>query len=410
MTGEVHQGEASGRIDLLGGVADYSGSLVLEIPTRAVTRVAFAPAPVDGFRVCGGVGEAVEVPWDEAARGVEEKREPEWFRALFDRMGVPGWARYPLGCVALLGVGKGVRVAPGWEISIRSEVPISMGVSSSAALEVATLRALSRMTGVDWRGTELARLAQEVENRVVGAPCGLMDQLASAHGVRGAVLPIDCRPDRLHDPVPLPSGVMVAGWPSGVKHSVGDSPYATARAASFMGRRILEETNGWSVEHTAEITPEQWDGAEPLPERMEGRDFLERWGGTADRLTQIEPERIYPVRAATAFPIGENRRCAEVADLLRSGGERELIRAGELMALSHAGYSGMGLGSGETDRMVEELRAAGPGGGIYGARISGGGSGGTVAVLLHERGLPVLQELAARHEERMGMPLPLIFS
>jgi L-arabinokinase len=410
MKSGVYCGEASGRIDLLGGVADYSGSLVLEIPTRAMTRVEFFPAPVAGFRLCGGVGEAVEVAWDEAARGVEEKREPEWFRALFERTGVPGWARYPLGCVALLGIRKGVRVEPGLEISIRSEVPISMGVSSSAALEVATLRALTRMTGVEWRGTELARLAQEVENRVVGAPCGLMDQLASAHGVRGAVLPIDCRPDFLHEPVPLPDGVLVAGWPSGIKHSVGDSPYAMARAASFMGRKILQETQGWSVEHTAEISPEQLAGADPLPERMTGRDFLERWGGTVDRLTRIEPDRVYPLRAATRFPIEENSRCAEVVGLLRSGEENDLVRIGELMARSHAGYSDMGLGSRETDRMVDLVRAAGPAQGLYGARISGGGSGGTVAVLLHERGLPVLQELAARHEERMEMPLPLIFS
>ena len=113
-----------------------------------------------------------------------------------------------------------------------------MGVSSSAALEVATLRGLEVLAGKSFTGTALARLAQRAENEIVGAACGLMDQLAVAHGRVGELLPILCRPDVLHERVRLPEGAVVVGWPSGVRHAVADSPYATARAAAFMARPI----------------------------------------------------------------------------------------------------------------------------------------------------------------------------
>lgn len=72
----------------------------------------------------------------------------------------------------------------------------------------------------------------------MGAPCGIMDQLAVSFGTAGRVLPILCRPDEPLESLPLPAGVVLLGWPSGVKHSVAGSPYGTARAAAFMGKKV----------------------------------------------------------------------------------------------------------------------------------------------------------------------------
>ena len=276
-----------------------------------------------------------------------------------------------------------------------------MGVSSSAALEVAALRALEEMSGRRFQGTALARLAQRAENDLVGAPCGLMDQLAAAHGVRGALLPILCRPDVLDEPAPLPAGAAAVGWPSGVRHAVSASPYAAARAAAFMGKKILEAALTRPLAHVTELTPSEVAEVDEavLPPTLLGRDFLARHGGVDDPLSRIDPARLYPVRAAVLFPIEENHRCAQAIGLLRGvrpDDRRQTLQAvGELMYHSHAGYSAMGLGCPETDAMVRAVRERGPDHGFYGARVSGGGSGGTVVVLLEAAALPELERLAA---------------
>jgi L-arabinokinase len=229
-----------------------------------------------------------------------------------------------------------------------------------------------------------------------------MDQLASAHGVRGALLPILCRPDVLGEPVRLPPGIVAVGWPSGVKHAVTASPYATARAGAFMGKKLIEHATGRRLAHAAELTPAEvrsFSGA-VLPETVSGRAFLARCGGVDDPLSRIEPAKVYAVRAAVSFPVEESFRSQAVVALLRGAAAKhreETLRAmGELLFQSHAGYSSIGLGCPETDAMVAAVRALGPGRGFYGARVSGGGSGGTVVVLLRKAALPELRRLAAR--------------
>ena len=88
-------------------------------------------------------------------------------------------------------------------------------------------------------GVTLARLAQMVENRVVGAPCGIMDQMTSALGVANSLLLILCQPHEVQGTQALPDGVRVFGINSNVKHSVGGTAYTRARVAAFMGRKIL---------------------------------------------------------------------------------------------------------------------------------------------------------------------------
>lgn len=392
-------GEAPGRLDFMGGVADYSGSLVLETPIEAKARVSLSPLP-DSTNVrlhSSETGEAVEIPLNllRPLVGVEGERAR---RILLDS-DVPQWALYPLGCFLLFCDWHKFWFPGGLEFSIDSQVPVGAGVSSSAALEVATLRALEAWTGKSFTGTELARLAQRAENEVVGAPCGLMDQLASAYGQPNALLPILCRPDILEGSISLPEGLVVVGWPSGVKHAVSDSPYATARAAAFMGKKILETHFGISLDFLTELTPSQVRATSltVLPETMSGREFLGRFGNVDDPLTEIDAERVYPVRSGALFPVEENFRCRLAATLLRSANPSNQNEVacliGELMYQAHAGYTTIGLGCPETDDMVEAVRALGPDAGFYGARISGGGSGGTVIVFLDKKSLPQLQAL-----------------
>jgi L-arabinokinase len=407
------QGEAPGRLDVLGGVADYSGSLVLQMPIRATTRVTIVPLDSPCLEVASEQAGEVTLPLPAAA--LTAPAVPIGvLRGWLEENRAPHWARYSLGCFLLFCQAHEWRPPGGTRFAVTSDVPISMGVSSSAALEVATLRALEAASGQQFRGTGLARLAQRAENELVGAPCGLMDQLASAHGTAGALLPILCRPDVLDDPVPLPAGAMVVGWPSGVRHAVAGSPYATARAAAFMGKKVLEQSLPGPLAHVTELSPSQLDDlAHPdLSPVLLGRDFLARHGAVDDPLSKIDPDACYPVDAAVRFPILENFRAAQAVRLLRavhSDNRQETLRkVGELLYQSHSGYSAMGLGCPETDVLVQAVRDLGPERGLYGARVSGGGSGGTVVVLLEAAALPELERLAASGTFGDGSPTRLI--
>jgi L-arabinokinase len=387
------QGEAPGRLDVLGGVADYSGALVLQTPIRATTRVTITARAARGLEVSSPLEGRVTVPLPEAAAAPP--------RAWLEAHRVPRWARYPLGCFLLFCRACDWQPAGGLCFEVASDVPVSLGVSSSAALEVATLRALEAMSGHYLVGTELARLAQRAENELIGAPCGLMDQLAVGHGTRGALLPILCRPDLLGEPVPLPKGVLAVGWPSGVQHAVAASPYATARAAAFMGKKVLEAHLARRLVHVTELPPSLVRGVseDVLPAALSGAEFLARYGAVDDPLSRIDPGRTYPVRAGVLFAVEENFRAGLAVRLLRGLGAEDrraaLEAVGELLYQSHAGYGAIGLGCPETDVMALAVRARGAGQGLYGARVSGGGSGGTVVVLLEETALPVLERLAA---------------
>lgn len=351
-------GVAPGRIDLLGGVADYAGALVLEVPTRVATTV--TASPLDRFEVGGVSLDPTEL------RGLAAISDEEVRRELAD---VPSWTRYPIGVVVVL-VRHGVIDPPMVRMEVSSDLPIGMGVSSSAALEVATARALGADRHLD--PLRLAMLCQAAENGIVGAPCGIMDQVTVAIGTVGHVLPILCRPAAVEAGIALPPGTEVVGWPSDAGHDIAGRPYGTARAASFMGRRIAEASSGRSWAWTSEVPS---DLLADLPDELDGATFLERWGDTDDPLTMVEPDGCYPVRAATTFGVEEHQRTTRAAAHLRDGDPRAL---GALLSASHAGYTAMGLGHPATDAIVAEALDR-PG--VHAARASGGGSGGTVAVL-----------------------------
>ncbi len=341
----------------MGGVADYSGALVLEVATTVATTVVAEPA--DALVV----GPA-RLSRDEMVRlaGMDYPS----LRA--ELAGLPKWVLYPLG-VALVLVRHAVIEPPAVELRVTSEVPQAVGVSSSAALELATARAL---TGEALDGVHLAALCQEAENSVVGAPCGAMDQIAVAVGRPGRIVPILCRPG---DPYPMeqiPAHLEVVGWPTGTEHDVTGLPYRRARAAAFIGKRLIEHATGRQWDWISELPPA---ALATLPEVVAGEAFLADLARTGDPLTEVEPGVDYPVRAATAFGPAEHRR----SDLLLAALRRaDTGPARRLFAASHAGYQAMGLGHPAADRVVADALGCE---GVHGARSSGGGSGGTVAVL-----------------------------
>jgi len=351
------RGSAPGRLDLLGGVADYSGALVLEMPTRQGTEVVAHP---DVAFVVG--------PATFSRTGFERLACLSFEEIRRELAGCPRWTHYVIG-VAMVLVRHGVIEPPMARLEITSDLPASVGVASSAALEVATVRALGA-GAID--PLHMAALCQEAENHVVGAPCGIMDQVAVALGTVGAVLPILCRPASVADPVVVPADLEIVGWPTGSPHDVGGVHYRRARAAAFMGKRVVEDATGREWSWVSELPRAAVD---ELPENLDGGTFLERWGATDDDVTAVRSDETYPVRAATTFGVEEHVRSGSAMAALADG---EPERLGPLMAASQDGYDTMGLGHPAATAIVKEALAR-PG--VYGARSSGGGCGGTIAVV-----------------------------
>lgn len=350
-------GSAPGRLDVLGGVADYAGALVLETPTRLTTTVTAEPS--DAVEV-GPVRLTVDELVKLAGLTYPEIRE--------EIAELPRWTHYLVG-VALVLVRHEVIEPPVVRLTVSSDLPRSVGVSSSASLEVATARALGA-GGID--PLRLAALCQEAENQVVGAPCGIMDQVAVAVGTAGAVLSILCRPASVRPPLELPPGVEVVGWPTGAEHDVSGVPYRRARTAAFMGKRMVEDALGESWAWISEV-PEA--AVADLPDVLDGAAYLDRWGSIEDTVTAVETAEVYPVRAATAFGGDEHRRATAAVAAIASG---ELAALRPLLAASHSGYDAMGLGHPAATATVASALARE---GVHGARSSGGGSGGTVVVV-----------------------------
>jgi L-arabinokinase len=422
---------APGRLDLMGGIADYSGALVLEWPiaeaafvalqrntsrkirivtlTSSRTREAAFEMSLDNFERDGA-----PIDYDEACR-------------LFQPDGPGHWAAYLAGAFLVLMREQAVRFAEGARILLASNVAEGKGVSSSAAIAVAAMSAVTAAFGIELTPRELALLCQKVENAVVGAPCGVMDQMTTVCGVAGELLALLCQPAEVQGTIALPDDLAVWGVESGERHSVRGEDYGSVRTGAFMGYRIiadlaqlqvaaadgvLEIEDGIWRGYLANVTPGEFESsyASHIPEFIAGGEFLARYGGTTDAVTQVNPERTYAVRKPAMHAVYEHSRVRTFADLLRSpasAGRNQ--RLGELMYQSHDSYSACGLGSAGTDLLVKLVRDLGTPHGLYGAKITGGGSGGTVAVLGARNADAAVRSVAARYEQAISYQ-PYVFA
>jgi galactokinase len=428
----LYLARAPGRLDLMGGIADYSGALVLQLPLVLATRVAAQLTGEPVLEICnparGAAGDpGITLPLAELTPAAEPLSYPAAHQ-LLTADPARSWLAYVAGVLVVLHRALGLRLLGGLRLLIDSDVPIGKGVSSSAALEVATMQAVCTAAGWTLDGRELALLCQRVENLIVGAPCGVMDQMAAACGEQDRLLALLCQPAELQPSVALPRDVEVWGIDSGIHHAVTGADYGSVRVGAFMGYRIIAALAGLPATprepgrvavddaqwrgYLANIAPSVWESTyrAQVPEMMDGATFLTRYGGSTDTVTRVDPARIYPVRAATEHPIWEHHRVRLFRALLRKRrlAEEDRILLGELMYQSHAGYSACGLGADGTDRLVALVREAGPAAGLYGAKITGGGSGGTVAVLARRGQGAAVEALAARYTQETGRPATVL--
>jgi len=323
---------APGRVNLIGEHTDYNDGLVMPAAIEFYCSVAIAPRSDRQLLIYSDEFSA-QVEVDLATRPIPTPAHD--------------WSDYPIGvAMQLQSAGFPVR---GANLLIRSDVSMGAGLSSSAAIEVATALALSETSGHSIGPAQLARICQRAENDFVGMKCGIMDQFISLHGRRKHALLLDCR--SLHfELLPLPDSVRLVICNTGVKHQLAGSEYNRRRAD-------CEE----AVSALTKVLP----GIRAL--RDVSREQLEEHGG-------LLSERVF---RRALHVVTENQRVLDGAAALRAG---DLQRFGEYMAESHRSLRDLyEVSCTDLDLMVE---IAAQQKGLYGARMTGGGFGGATINLV----------------------------
>jgi galactokinase len=337
---------APGRVNLIGEHTDYNDGYVLPAAIERETHIAAAPREDGRVRLVA----------------LDLSRQTTFDLADVQRSTSEGWSNYIRGVAAgLLSAGYPVR---GFDGLIQGDVPIGSGLSSSAAIEMASVQAFSAVGRFTVPSAQAARIGQKAEHVFVGANTGLMDQLASALGQPDHVLLIDCR-DLSFRPVRVPAGAAILIADTSVRRSLAASAYNERRAQCEAAAQAL--------------------GVPAL------RD------GTLAMLDSVDLPDVVARRARHV--IAEDQRVLETVTALEGG---DLHKVGKLMDASHASLRDLyEVSSVELDTMVELLRGQS---GCYGARLTGAGFGGCAVALMEagaaDAAIPIV---AAAYRSRTGL-------
>ncbi|MBT2900375.1 galactokinase [Streptomyces sp. McG3] len=352
---------APGRVNLIGEYTDFNDGFVmpLALPHTAVAAVSRRDDGVLRLYSSDVPGGVVSLRVDELAPHSGH-----------------GWAAYPAGVLwALREAGHPVT---GADIALTSSVPTGAGLSSSAALEVVTALALNDLFHLGLTGPELAVVGRRAENDFVGVPCGIMDQMASACCVEGHALHLDTRDLSLRQvPFDLAAqGLTLLVVDTRVKHALGDGAYAERRAGCEEGARLL--------------------GIPML------RDL--RHENLAAALTTLaDAGADESVVRYVRHVVGDNRRVEQVIALLDAGDVRA---AGPVLNEGHRSLrDDLRVSCPELDLVVEAANEAG----ALGARMTGGGFGGSAVVLVEETAADTVAKAVSEAFAAAGHTAPGIF-
>ncbi|MFD8786822.1 galactokinase [Kitasatospora sp. NPDC059599] len=348
---------APGRVNLIGEHTDYNDGFVL--PVALPHRVEVTARRREDGRVrlysAQGDGTITDLALDGLAPGV-----------------VTSWAAYPVGVFwALAEAGHPVG---GADLFFDSDVPTGAGLSSSAALECATAAALDDLYGLGLSAPELALVAQRAENAFVGVPCGVMDQMASACCTDGAALFLDTRTlEQRHVPLDLEAaGLRLLVIDTRVKHDLGDGAYAAVRAGCERAAGLLG-----------------LDALRDLP--------------AADLTAALArlPRELAPL---VRHVVTENQRVVETIAHLEGG---RIAALGPILTAGHASLrDDYRVSCPETDLAVEAAVAAG----ALGARMTGGGFGGSVIALVGAADVEPVAEAVRSAFRSAGFATPVAFT
>lgn len=418
---------APGRLDVMGGVSEYSGCRVLNQTTEtcacvAVQRRADHAISISSLTCANSNGRApFTIPLNELHGHAA---------GLGDAAPVCAAAEKDEASLAILGLlveAMRAGVLPRFNQGLSFAASIVDGVNhgaADAAIAAATLTAVARMMDIPLDASRAIAVCTNARNRWLRLSVDRADSFSALSGASHVLNQVSGALDESLPAIPLPEDVVFVGLDSGAIDPLGHCRYQRARTAAFMGLGLVKRI----LEHESEGR-ECWNGylsglsvaqyvdhfRDRLPTKIKGIDYLERFGETCDEWTRIDPHVTYRIRSRTEHHIYEHARAVQFTHCLehaRGARRTEMLKeAGGLLFASHWSYGQRcGLGSVETDLLVNLIRTHGDGEDIHGAKISGRGCGGVVTVLMQatERASAAMAAIREDYRARSGKTAKLI--
>jgi len=388
-------GRAPGRLDLMGGSAAFAGGLVVE--TTILEGVWATLALREDRHIVIVNPQVRNQDWGSRAEfELDDLTDDQRVRELVNENPETAWTAHILGAFFLLKEWFPDLITQGANVYIKSDAPMASGVGTSAALEVAAMKATAFAYGIELGGVELAAACQLVETIIADSACGGVDQVTSALGEERMLVPVLCQPCVPQPLIRLPDDLRL--WAVVLGPASHGVQRETAHAAAFMAYKLICDWESVPVEideasqisrwtdwrwngYLANVTPSLFRSnyERRLPESLTGDEYLRDGQTHVDPFTEVKPELRYRIRANARFVVEESQRARLFAGLMGAGSGFEEM--GELMYQSHYGYSECGLGCEAADYLVSLVCEEGAASGLFGAKITGNGAGGVVVVL-----------------------------
>ena len=412
---------APGRLDVMGGLAEYTGALVLNMTTTehacvGVQRRSDAKLTLSFSRSLRLDG---QLPVAIAMSRLEAGGAP--IGAQAGRQLLEGEGQETIRCVLgtiveMRRAGLVTGLEGGLSVVVGSSLDALTDAGRDAALSAATLAAIARACKTTPDAGKAAAVCQAVENNWLLTPVGIGDAVCALVGEPQILAEIRCDPFTLAGSITLPRDLEVRGIDCGVVHPDSKRRYERVRTAAFMGQALINlilehEEPGRACAYLSRITAADYVDRfrNRLPTKLKGQEYVERFGKLDDPLTRVDPGFTYKIRSRTEHHIYEHTRSCQFVEglsrALRNRDERALGEVGELMYASHWSYGQRcGLGSVETDLLVNLIRDHGCGAGVYGAKITARGCGGTVAVLMRasEEANAAVEKAVSTYQAKTG--------
>jgi galactokinase len=337
---------APGRVNLIGEHTDYNDGFVLPMAIDRAVWIALSPRADSTVHI----------------HSLDLKAN-----AVFDLNSLTkgeGWIEYVKGVACELQ--KDGHILQGFDAVMTGDVPLGAGLSSSAAVELATARAFASVSGFGWDAAHMAKVSQKAENEWVGVNCGIMDQMASAASVEGYALFLDCRTLE-YQHAPLPDNTAVVIMDTSTRRGLVDSAYNERRSQCEEAAR--------------------WFGAKALRD-VSLDDLNEKGNG----LSEIVMKRARHI-------VTENARVLEAVQVMKAGNVKRL---GELFNASHASLrDDFEVTNGALNQIVECAQEQSS---CHGARMTGAGFGGCAVALVKEKSAREFADnVSAAYKKKSGL-------
>lgn|GEM_PF-3537144 len=397
-------GAAPGVFDFLGGIASQAGGLALQSQTQSQTTVLATETSNETLSVTSSDFELgrFEIPIAAFKNLVEKPGSHEELANWIAASETPAWAANAIASLALFAIRFQWFPKSGISFAISTDILTAQAIGRSVSMQVATLRALEKLTGNYFIDQELALLSHKASEKILKHPCFTFIPAASAYGKPGCLSPLLDGGNNPHPPIELPRGVTIVGTPCQIAPQTIKAKRSLVLSAINIGKLFAKRATNQEFDYITTLPPSKYRQSieEMLPKTIDGKSVLAEFTPAELSAIEIGEDIQYPVEEAFGYAIAENYRCSLASHLLtnlaHNSKRRAVTHLGEVVLQSHASYSRLGLSNSKVDTLIKEIQENGAAQGIFGGRITGICDSSNLVFLIDKKAIKRLRDLVRK--------------